>query len=167
MGIAAHEVAEELGGIFGIAAGEDFFAEVATGLGVEDAFVLETGEGVGVEDLRPFIAVITGSVAGGVAEEMAEIEGVGFGGGLVGGLVFRGLGRDEGIGTLGGLRPYGVEGEVELAEGELAHGGARFAEIAGGLHFIKEFLRDGCAALAVAGKAVEADPFPTPIFHYL
>ena len=71
-GISAHEVAEQLGGVFGIASGEDFVTEVAADLGIENAFFLESREGVSIKHFGPFVAVVTCSVTDGIAEEVTE-----------------------------------------------------------------------------------------------
>ena len=56
-GISAHEVAEQLGGVFGIAFGKNFVPEVTADLGVENAFFLEASEGIGIQQFGPFGAV--------------------------------------------------------------------------------------------------------------
>lgn len=71
-GISAHEVAEQLGGVFGIASREDFVTEIAADLGIENAFFLEASEGVGIKHFGPFVAVVTGCVAYGIAEQVTE-----------------------------------------------------------------------------------------------
>ena len=71
-GISAHEVAEQLGGVFGIASGEDFVTEIAADLGIENAFFLESSEGVCIKHFGPFVAVVTCSVTDGIAEQVPE-----------------------------------------------------------------------------------------------
>ena len=55
VGVAAHEVAEEHGGVFGAAFGEHFATEGLGGGFVEDAVFLEFREHVGIEHLGPFV----------------------------------------------------------------------------------------------------------------
>jgi len=166
--IAAHEAAVEFVGGGGVALAEDVLAEGAAGLRVEDALALEAGEGVGIEHLGPFVGVIAGGVAGGAAEEVVETAHHGGRAGFHRGAV---IGEDflvdlvEVAAIPGG--EAGVQFEVELAEGELAHERRGAEVVARGDHFVEKILRDRLAGFVVAGEQVERLAIPAEIFHDL
>ena len=104
-----HEALVELGGIFGVALGEDLYAEVTARLGAEDTFFLEARKCVSVEDLRPLVAIVTGGVACRTAEKMTEIEDIALSLGLVFGAVVLEHVFNKGVEVfLGGVRPMDV-----------------------------------------------------------
>ena len=58
----AHEIDEELQGIFGVTPAEYFVFELAAGFGIEQSFLFESSKGIGIERLGPFIGIITGGI---------------------------------------------------------------------------------------------------------
>lgn len=143
-------------------------AEIAAGLRVEHPLFLEAGKGIGIQHLCPLVAVVARGIAGGAAEEVAEVEDVGLGpGGVLRGVALKCF-FDKVIEVrLVGEWPVDVQCQVHLAEAELAHIGAGFHVVARRDHLFEEVLRDGFVRLVVAGKAVEALPLPAPILHDL
>ena len=167
-GISAHEIAEQLGGVFGIASGEDFVPEVAADLRVENAFLLESSEGVGIKHFGPFVAVITCSVTDGIAEQVTEAAEERWRLGLQGHEVAGEKAAGQGVEILVGLgRRIHVEFEVELAEGELAHHGAGGAEVPGGDEFFEQTTWNRIAGFEMAGEEVQAFAFPAEVLHDL
>ena len=107
-----------MGGVFGIAPGEDFVTEVAADLGIENAFFLESSEGVGIKHFGPFVAVVTGGVTDGIAEQVTEAAEERWGLGLQGHEVAGEEAAGYGVEILVGFgRRIHVEFEVEFAEG--------------------------------------------------
>ena len=105
-----HKVLVELGGVFGVAFGKDLDTEVAASLGVEDTFFLEARKRVSVEYLRPFIAIVAGSVACRATEKVAEVEDIALSLGLVFGVVVLERIFNEGVEVFfSGDRPMDVQ----------------------------------------------------------
>ena len=130
--------------------------------------MLETGEGVGVEHFRPLVAVVAGGITRRATEEVAEIEDIALGLGLVFGAVAGEHVFHKAVEVLlGGLRPVDVELQVYLAEGELAHIGAGFHVVARGQHLVEEFCGDRLVSFVVAGEKIQALALPAPVFHDL
>ena len=173
VGIPAHEAPEELVGIPGISAGEDRILELATGVGVEDALALEAGEAVRVEDLRPFVGVVSGGVAGGAGKEVGEAprhgNRPGFQRGLVAfeDLVGEGVKVRVSVAFPGSLAVVDVQLEVQLSERQLPHHRRGTQIIPGRRHALEEFGGNRLAGLEVLGKKVQALALPTVVFHEL
>ena len=105
-----HEVLIKLGGVFGVTLSKYLGTEVAARLGVENPFFLEARKSVGVEDLRPFVAIVAGSVACRATEKVTEIEDVALSLGLVFGTVVLEHVFNKGVEVFfGGVRPMDVE----------------------------------------------------------
>ena len=143
-------------------------AEGGAGVGIEDAFVLEAGERIGIEDLRPLVGVVAGGVAGAAAEEVVEAAH------------HRGrrcFERREVVGehlTVHGVEilaeeigQAGVELEIELGEGQLAHESGRAHVVFRGDHLGEELLGDRLVGLEVACEEIQRFPVPAEILHDL
>ena len=72
IGISAHEAAEKLGRLLGVAAAENVGDKVRPRAGIEDALALETAEGIRIEYLRPLVGIVTRGVADRVREEVPK-----------------------------------------------------------------------------------------------
>ena len=75
IGIPAHEIAEQLGGVLAVAFAENAIAEAATHGGIQHTFLLKAGEGIGIENLGPLVAVVASGISDGAAEKMAKTTG--------------------------------------------------------------------------------------------
>ena len=162
-GVAAHEVAEEDGRMFGAAFAEDFVAEgFSRGL-VEDALFLELGKDIGIKHLGPLVAIVARRIASG--KDMGEgSAGVGA--------------RDSGEqllhvealeilnGTFDGLGD-GVEAEVGQTQAQLTDTEPSGEVFLSSPDFLDIIQWDGGSGLVVAGEGVEKLGLVAPILHHL
>src|ERR1700733_8199913 len=72
IGIASHESAVQFGRVLAVTLRKNLAPKRHAGGSAENAFLLEAREGIRIQHLRPFVAVVSSSVAHRAGEQMRE-----------------------------------------------------------------------------------------------